>query len=105
MLCTASKRVRRQKLAPRSFPHNACAARPVGKAEIARTPAAQEAARKEWGRLRGKYVWGEANPHERGDVVADARKRKETAHMGYLFGTRVEKNSESSDPSKRNYKY
>eukprot|EP00969_Alexandrium_andersonii_P044848 1968724-Alexandrium_andersonii.AAC.1 len=54
--------VRRQTLAPRSFPFNACVARPVGKAEIARAPAAQEAAKKECDRLRGKYVWGEANP-------------------------------------------
>eukprot|EP00969_Alexandrium_andersonii_P182502 8063728-Alexandrium_andersonii.AAC.1 len=62
MPCEARTQTHRQKLAPRSFPFNACVARPVGKAEMARTPAAQVAAKKEWDRLRDKYVWDEAHP-------------------------------------------
>eukprot|EP00969_Alexandrium_andersonii_P374167 15485572-Alexandrium_andersonii.AAC.1 len=62
MPCQAAVRSRRQKLVPRSFPFNACVARLVGKAEIARTPAAQVAAKKEWDRLRDKHVWDEAHP-------------------------------------------
>eukprot|EP00969_Alexandrium_andersonii_P161992 7160097-Alexandrium_andersonii.AAC.1 len=58
----------RQKLGPKSLPFNACVARHVGKAEIARTPAAQEAEAKERRRLRDKYVWDEDNPREWADV-------------------------------------
>eukprot|EP00969_Alexandrium_andersonii_P330312 14597764-Alexandrium_andersonii.AAC.1 len=65
----------RRKLGPRSRPFNACVARPVGKAEIARAAAAQEAEAKEWKRLRDKYVWGEDNPREWADVVKEAKSR------------------------------
>eukprot|EP00969_Alexandrium_andersonii_P280987 12423189-Alexandrium_andersonii.AAC.1 len=65
----------RHKLGPRSLPFNACLARPVGKAEIAHTPAAQEAEAKEWKRLRDKYVWGEDNPREWAAVVKEAKSR------------------------------
>eukprot|EP00974_Lingulodinium_polyedra_P128651 11206983-Lingulodinium_polyedra.AAC.1 len=40
----------------------ACVARPVGKAELEREPAARAARDKEWDRLRDKCVWDEANP-------------------------------------------
>ena len=78
----------------RIFPFNAAVARPVGKAEIARTPAAQAAMKKEWDRLRDKKVWDETKPREWRDVRREADSRGQTVHMGYLFGICVEKNAE-----------
>ena len=54
MPCVAETQAHRTRMGPKWFPFNACVARPVGKAELERTPAAQEADRKEWGRLREK---------------------------------------------------
>eukprot|EP00974_Lingulodinium_polyedra_P000946 88431-Lingulodinium_polyedra.AAC.1 len=62
----------RRKVCKPWFPLPACVARPVGKAELERGPAARAARDKEWIRLRGKYVWGEANPSEWRDVCAEA---------------------------------
>eukprot|EP00969_Alexandrium_andersonii_P141899 6273483-Alexandrium_andersonii.AAC.1 len=53
-----------RKLADRIYPFHACVARPVGKAEISRTPKAQEAEAKAWARLRDKHVWGEHHPRK-----------------------------------------
>ena len=69
-------------------------ARLVGKAEIKNTPAAKEATKKEWDRLRSKYVWDEDHPREWDDVRVEARRGRYTVHLGYLFGICVEKNSE-----------
>ena len=43
-------------------PEHICVYRPVGMAEIDRTPAAQEALQKEWDSLRIKLVWDEHHP-------------------------------------------
>ena len=50
------------------FPFPACVARPVNKAEIAKTPLAQEAMQKEWNRLTSKEVWDENHVQEWDDV-------------------------------------
>ena len=64
----------RDKTSTSLYPDNLRAARPVGKAEIERTPAAKETMNKEWDRLRSKYVWDEENPREWHDVRAEARR-------------------------------
>ena len=46
------------------FPFTACVARPINKAEIAKTPKAQEAMQKEWDRLTSKGVWDENDVEE-----------------------------------------
>ncbi|MFM7980148.1 MAG: hypothetical protein ACKPKO_12610, partial [Candidatus Fonsibacter sp.] len=84
-------------------PDNICVARPVGKSEIERTPAAKQAMQKEWDRLRSKNVWDEDNPRDWDDVRSEARRGGYTVHMGYLFGICVEKNAEL-DPSLRKFK-
>ncbi|MFM7980131.1 MAG: hypothetical protein ACKPKO_12525, partial [Candidatus Fonsibacter sp.] len=73
-------------------PDNLCVARPVGKHEIERTPAAKLAMQKEWDRLRSKNVWDENHPRDWDEVRSDARRGGYTVHMGYLFGICVEKN-------------
>ena len=68
-------------------------ARPVGKAEIQRAPAAKEAVQKEWGQLRSTCVCDEEHPREWDDVrVAARRGEGGTVHVGHLLGMRVEKN-------------
>ncbi|MFM7988774.1 MAG: hypothetical protein ACKPKO_56615, partial [Candidatus Fonsibacter sp.] len=52
----------------RLCPDNLCVARPVGKHEIERTPAAKMAMKKEWGRLRSKHVWDEDHPRDWDEV-------------------------------------
>eukprot|EP00969_Alexandrium_andersonii_P214904 9490182-Alexandrium_andersonii.AAC.1 len=64
MPCVREKTRRRRKLAEPIHPFHAYVARPVGKAEISRTPKAQEAEAKEWARMRDKYLWGERRPRE-----------------------------------------
>ena len=64
----------RDKLGTPPYPDNLCVARPVGNAEIERTPAAKEAMKKEWDRLRSKYVWDEDLPREWDDVRSEARR-------------------------------
>ena len=53
---------------------NLCVARPVGKHEIERTPAAKLAMKKEWDRLRSKNVWDEDHPRDWDEVRSDARR-------------------------------
>eukprot|EP00969_Alexandrium_andersonii_P119484 5282935-Alexandrium_andersonii.AAC.1 len=55
MPCVRETTRHRCKLADSACPFHACVARPVGKAEISRTPEAQEAEAKEWARLRDKH--------------------------------------------------
>ncbi|MFM7988849.1 MAG: hypothetical protein ACKPKO_57000, partial [Candidatus Fonsibacter sp.] len=78
--------------------------RPVGEYEIERTPAAKLAMQKEWDCLRSKQVWDEDHPREWDEVRSDARRGGGgyTVHMGYVYGTCVEKNAEL-DPSHRNF--
>ena len=64
----------RDKLGTSPYPDNLCVARLVGKAEIEKTPAAMEAVKKEWDRLRSKYVWDEDHPREWDDVRVEARR-------------------------------
>ncbi|MFM7979370.1 MAG: hypothetical protein ACKPKO_08655, partial [Candidatus Fonsibacter sp.] len=87
----------------RLCPDNLCVARPVGKHEIERTPAAKLAMKKELDRLRSKHVWDEDHPRDWDEVRFDARRGGYTVHMGYLFGICVEKNAEL-DPSLRKFK-
>ena len=64
----------RDKIGFSLYPDNLCVARAGGKAEIDETPAAKEAMRKEWGRLRSKYVLDEGHPRDLDDVRAEARR-------------------------------
>ena len=76
------------------FPWNAAVARPVGKAEIVKTPDAKRAMAKEWTRLRDKRVWIEEETREWDEVRAEAKRLGHDVHLGYLFGICVQKNSE-----------
>ena len=58
----------------------------------------------EWERLRKKKVWNESLVREWGDVAAEARRKGEEVHFGYLFGICVEKNSELA-PGNPNRKF
>jgi hypothetical protein len=93
----------RDKLGLPPCPDNLCVARPVGKAEIDRTPAAKASMKKEWDRLRSKMVWDEQHPREWDEVRSEAKRGGYTVHMGYLFGICVEKNAEL-EPSLRKFK-
>ena len=93
----------RVKVGNRWFPFNACVARPVGKAELAKAPAAQKAMDAEWQRLRDKDVWDEDHPREWAEVRREADRKGQEVHMGHLFGICVETNSEM-DASFRKYK-
>ena len=84
----------REKIAPRSLPFAAMVARPVGKAEIARTPKARESLRIEWDRLRTEAVWDDSSVREWSDIAREARDAGTEVHLGYLFALCVEKNSE-----------
>ena len=75
----------REKIAPPLLPFAAMVARPVGKAEIARTPKAQLSLRTEWDRLRSEYVWDETTVREWSDVAWEARQAGVEVHFGYLF--------------------
>ena len=86
----------RAKNGVRTFPFNAAVARPVGKAEIARTPSAQAAMKKDWDRLRDKKVWDETKPREWRAVRREAGTRGKTVHMGYISGICVEKTLSST---------
>ncbi|MCP4189689.1 MAG: hypothetical protein GY768_03565, partial [Planctomycetaceae bacterium] len=91
----------REKNLPPLF--HAAVARPVNRRELALNQAAQIAMKKEWRRLRTKYVWDETIVRERADVARDARIGGYEVHMGYLFGICVEKNSElpAGHPSRK----
>ena len=62
------------KAAINSILDNLCVARPVGKADIARTPAARAAMQKEWRSLRSKDVCDESAPREWDVVRAEPQK-------------------------------
>ena len=85
--------------------YSAAVARPVNKAEVRRTPAAQKALRKEWDRLRKIGCWDESSVREWSDVAAEARRKGTQAHMGRLHALCVEKNSElPADDVRRKFK-
>ena len=88
----------RDKLGTSLYPDNLCVARPVGKAEIEKTPAAKAATKKEWDRLRSKYVWDEDHPREWDDVRAEARRGGvySTSRISFL-GICVEKSFELAE--------
>jgi hypothetical protein len=88
----------------------ACVARPVGKQEIEREPAARAARDKEWANLWQGDVWDASTVREWGDVSREAQKTNRTIHLGRLFGIMVQKGSElsslpDSDPMKKNMKF
>ncbi|MFM7987728.1 MAG: hypothetical protein ACKPKO_51295, partial [Candidatus Fonsibacter sp.] len=70
-----------------------CVARPVGRAEIEKTPAAKAAMQKEW---------DESHPRDWDEVRAEAKRGGYTMHTGYIFGICVEKNAKL-DPSLRKF--
>ena len=84
----------RDKLLPHEPIDDACVARPVGKQEIASTPAAQAAMQKEWDKLRNLKTWDEKEVREWQTVASEARATKHTVHVGRIFGICVEKGSE-----------
>ena len=76
------------------IPFPARVARPVDKRERANSPAAQEALRKEWTRLRDIGCWDESKPREWSEVAKDSRDSGVKSHVGRIFDICVEKNSE-----------
>ena len=70
----------REKLGFPTSLDNRCVARPVGKAEIDRIPAAKASMQKEWDRLRSKFVWDEQNPREWDDVRSEAKRGEGGVH-------------------------
>ena len=86
------------------LPFSAAVARPVGKAEIRSTPAAQEALLKEWTKLRQAGCWDESKVREWSDVASEARRNSTTMHVGLIFEICVEKGSELA-PGDPNRKY
>ena len=101
MPCNRAPSEHRPKTAARTFPFNACIARSVTKAEIAREPAAQKAMQVEWDRLRHKGVWDESEVREWDDVAAEARAAGNDvrANLGYLFGICVGKKQRAAKRS------
>ena len=87
----------RQKIGDSDPIFNACVARPVGKAEIAKTPAAQAALDKEWKRLVDLKTWDENRVEEWGRVAARHRQSGTKAHIGRVFELCVEKGSEMAE--------
>jgi hypothetical protein len=84
---------RRQKYG--NMPWNCCVARPVFKDEIRRSPVAQAALQKEWGRLRFIRTWREDQVEEWDVVKARAKRAGLKIHMGVVFQICVEKYSET----------
>ena len=62
----------------------ACVARPVGKAEISRTPAARAALEKEWQKLHKANTWDESTVMEWSEVAARAKTKGTKAHVGRI---------------------
>ena len=60
-------------------------------------PKASDAMKAEWDKLINERVWSNKTVRERRDVVAEAKKKEETIHLGSLAGVCVEKNSELKD--------
>ena len=69
----------RHRLEPPIFP-GACACRPVDRAEVKGTQAAEKAMPQEWDRLRSRKAWGEINPREWEDVATEARETEAEVH-------------------------
>jgi hypothetical protein len=88
MPCT---NVHRPHVNERELPFSAAVARPVSKAEIRSTLAAQEALLKEWTKLRQAGCWDEAKVREWSEVAANARSNNTTVHVGMIFEICVEK--------------
>ena len=85
--------------------YNAVVARPLPAKEIANSPRAQEALRKEYDAQRTKGVWDETKVEEWSTVSARARKQGKTVHVGLVFGIAVIKNEELPEGHKdRKYK-
>ena len=63
----------------------ACVARPVGKLEIEREPAARAARDKEWANLWQGDVWDASTVREWSDVSKEAQRTNRTIHLGRLF--------------------
>ena len=82
------------------LPMSALVARPVGRAERDSTPAALEAVKKEWDRLRsikhrdGVGVWDESRVREKWEVTRDANRDGVLVHFARIFDLCVEKGSE-----------
>ena len=97
------KPIHREKIRKFDPPFYSCVARPVKKAEVSRTPAAQAALDKEWAKLRKAGCWDEKNVREWDDVVAEYRKKGKKAHVARLFEICVEKGSELplGDPNRK----
>ena len=90
----------RKKISPDTPLFSAAVARPVGKAEIAKTPRAKSAMSDEWAKLRrvGKVgCWDESKVEEKSVVLARYRKLMKKCHWGRVFGICVEKGSELAD--------
>ena len=75
----------------RGWGYPAAVARPVGKKELSESPAALQAMKKEWGRLRERKVWDESVIREWSEVAGEAQKMGKVVNFGYLFGICVEK--------------
>jgi hypothetical protein len=86
--------VHRDRITEHDLPFSALVARPVNKAEVRVTPAAQVALQKEWDKLRAAGCWDESGVREWADVAAEARKKNTKAHVGMIFDICVEKGSE-----------
>ena len=54
--------------------------------EIRSTLEAKAAMDKEWKRLRDKNVWDERGVREWDDVRAEAKRKGQEVHIGYIFG-------------------
>ena len=82
---------------------NACVARPVSRKERNETPAALEAVKKEWTRLRnvkhkhGVGVWDESRVREKYLVRQEAKRNGTTVHFARIFDLCVMKGSELPD--------
>ena len=84
---------------------NACVARPASKKELLQSPPAQASMKAVWDRFRNKMIWDEDKVREWSDVAREAQKGNYEFNFGYLFGIRVEKNSELLPlHPKRNFK-
>ena len=86
--------VHRDRITEHYLPFSALVARPVNKAEVRVTPAAQVALQKEWDKLRAAGCWDESGVREWADVAAETRKKNTKAHVGMIFDICVEKGSE-----------
>ena len=81
----------------------ALVARPVNKAEVSRTPAAEAAVAKEWQRLRSAGAWDESVVVELSQLKAQSQRDKKKVHIGRIFELCHEKGSELplGDPARK----